>query len=132
MGVRYYKLFDLLNRRGMKKSDLRSVISSATVAKLSKGEYISFEALEKICKYLKCQPGDIMEIVEDETGHINDITKEEYYITNELGSEVDIDETINEIIEIEKNYEITHLREHDKEDQVLDVKIENIGYNRNK
>lgn len=64
MSIRYYKLFDLLNRRGMKKSDLRSVISSATVAKLSKGEYISGEAIDKICAYLQCQPGDIMEYVE--------------------------------------------------------------------
>lgn len=67
MGIRYYKLFDLLNRTGMKKSDLRKVISSATVAKLSKGEYISGEAIEKICAFLNCQPGDIMEYVETAT-----------------------------------------------------------------
>ena len=67
MSIRYYKLFDFLNRREMKKSDLRAVISSATVAKLSKGEYISGEAIEKICAYLQCQPGDIMEYVEEYT-----------------------------------------------------------------
>ena len=65
MGIVYYKLFDLLNRRGMKKSDLRAVISSATVAKLSKNQYISGEAIDKICTYLQCQPGDIMEHVEE-------------------------------------------------------------------
>lgn len=59
--IRYYKLFDLLARRGMKKSDLRQILSSSTVAKLSKGEYISCEAIEKICEFLHCQPGDIME-----------------------------------------------------------------------
>ena len=47
----------------MKKSDLRKVLSSATVAKLSKGEYISGAAIEKICEFLDCQPGDIMERV---------------------------------------------------------------------
>lgn len=62
--IRYYKLFDLLNRKGMKKSDLRQILSSATVAKLSKGEYISGEAIEKICMFLRCQPGDIMEVTE--------------------------------------------------------------------
>ena len=66
MGIKYYKLFDMLNRKGMKKSDLRQVISSATVAKLSKGEYISGEAIEKICMFLHCQPGDIMEVIKDE------------------------------------------------------------------
>lgn len=65
MGIRYYKLFDLLNRRGMKKSDLRAILSSATIAKLSKGDYISGEAVEKICAFLDCQPGDIMEYVVD-------------------------------------------------------------------
>lgn len=64
--VRYYKLFDMLNRRGMKKSDLREILSPKTVAKLSKGEYLSGEVIEKICLFLGCQPGDIMEIVESE------------------------------------------------------------------
>lgn len=68
--VRYYKLFDLLNRKGMKKSDLRGVISSATVAKLSKGEYISLEAVDKICRFLDCQIGDIVEIVESDEERI--------------------------------------------------------------
>ena len=62
--IRYYKLFDLLNRTGMKKSDLRAILSPKTIAKLSKGEYISGEAIEKICKFLNCQPGDIMEYIE--------------------------------------------------------------------
>lgn len=63
--IRYYKLFDMLNRMEMKKSDLRVILSPKTVAKLSKGEYISGEAIEKICKFLKCQPGDIMEYIEE-------------------------------------------------------------------
>lgn len=66
MSIQYYKLLDLLNRKGLKKTDLRQVISSATVAKLSKGEYISGEAIEKICLYLNCQPGDIMEVIKDD------------------------------------------------------------------
>lgn len=65
MSVRYYKLFDLLNRRGMKKSDLREILSPKTVAKLSKGDYISGETILKICLYLGCQPGDIMEVIND-------------------------------------------------------------------
>ena len=64
--VVYYKLFDLLKRRNMKVSDLRGVISSATVAKLNKGQHISGECIDKICRYLQCQPSDIMEIIESE------------------------------------------------------------------
>lgn len=61
--IRYFKLFDLLNRRYMKLSDLRKILSPATVAKLRKGEYISMDAIEKICVFLNCQPGDIMEVI---------------------------------------------------------------------
>lgn len=63
----YYKLFDLLNRKGMKKSDLRAVISSATIAKLSKAKPLETSSIVKICKFLDCQPGDIMEVVRDDT-----------------------------------------------------------------
>lgn len=64
MAIKYYKLFDLLNRKGLKKTDLLSVanISSPTLAKLSKGETVTTEVIEKICLALDTQPGDIMEV----------------------------------------------------------------------
>ena len=68
--VVYYKLFDMLKRRNMKLSDLRNIISSATVAKLNKGQHISGECIDKICRYLQCQPSDIMEIVESDSERI--------------------------------------------------------------
>lgn len=63
MPIRYYKLFDMLNRRGMKKTDLLILahISSPTLAKLAKGETVTTEIIEKICAAMDCQPGDIME-----------------------------------------------------------------------
>jgi DNA-binding Xre family transcriptional regulator len=65
MGMKYYKLFDLLNRKGMKKTDLLEILSSPTLAKLTKGESITTDILCKICSHLKLQPGDIMEFVEE-------------------------------------------------------------------
>lgn len=62
--IKYYKLFDMLNRRDMNKSDLLEILSSKTIAKLSKGNNIQTEVIDKICEYLGCQPGDIMEYVE--------------------------------------------------------------------
>ena len=59
--MKYYRLFDLLSRRDMKKTDLLSVISAPTLAKLSKGETVKTAVLCKICDFLDCQPGDIME-----------------------------------------------------------------------
>lgn len=61
--MRYYKLFDLLSRRDMKKTDLLEVISAPTLAKLSKGESVTTDVLCKICAFLDCQPGEIMEYI---------------------------------------------------------------------
>lgn len=65
--IKYYRLLDLLNRREIGKEELRQRIniSSATIAKLSKHEYVSLEVIDKICNELQCQPGDIMEHVPD-------------------------------------------------------------------
>ena len=65
--IRYYRLFDLLNRRGMKKTDLLEVISAPTIAKLSKGDTIKTDTIDKICLFLKCQPSDIMEVLNTES-----------------------------------------------------------------
>lgn len=67
MGIFYYKLFDLLNRRNLKKGDLMKLanISSPTMAKLAKNETVQTDILERICKALNCQPEDIMEYLED-------------------------------------------------------------------
>ena len=61
--MKYYKLLDLLSRRDMKKTDLLEVISAPTLAKLSKGESVTTDVLCKICAFLDCQPGDIMEFI---------------------------------------------------------------------
>jgi DNA-binding Xre family transcriptional regulator len=65
MAIRYYKLFDVLQRRGMKKTDLlyAAGISSPTLAKLTKGESVTAEILGRICAALDVQPGDIMEYI---------------------------------------------------------------------
>ena len=48
----------------MTKTQLREAVgfSSATLAKMSKNEYISLETVENICKYLNCKIEDIIEI----------------------------------------------------------------------
>ena len=63
--MKYYKLFDLLNSN-MKKTDLLNVISAPTLAKLGKGESITTDILCKICNFLNCQPGDIMEYIPEQ------------------------------------------------------------------
>jgi DNA-binding Xre family transcriptional regulator len=66
MALSYKKLWHLLLDKDMNKSRLReNGIHSTTIAKLDKGEAVSTEAIEKICRLMDCQPGDIMEYVPD-------------------------------------------------------------------
>lgn len=51
----------------MKDVDLRKAadISAPTMAKLRQDRIIQTDIIGKICKALDCQPGDIMEYVDD-------------------------------------------------------------------
>ena len=42
------------------------LIGESRIQKIRKGEIASKETLNTICKLLQCQPGDILEYVEDE------------------------------------------------------------------
>ena len=66
MSVSYKKLWKLLIDREMKKKELSEAagISHASMAKLGKNENVTTDVLVKICTALKCDIGDIMEIVE--------------------------------------------------------------------
>ncbi|MBR0577233.1 helix-turn-helix transcriptional regulator [Proteiniclasticum sp. BAD-10] len=64
MAISYNKLWKLLIDKKMNKRDLKRVsgISTASIAKLGKGENITTDVLLKICKALECDIADIMEI----------------------------------------------------------------------
>lgn len=66
MVVSYNKLWKLLIDKNMNKQDLRkaSGISTASIAKLGKGENITTDVLLKICCALECDITDIMELSE--------------------------------------------------------------------
>lgn len=70
MGVSYRKLFKLLIDRKMKKKDLRQMagLSSSSITKLAKDEYVSMEVLVKVCATLGVDIGDIMEVVSSQNG----------------------------------------------------------------
>lgn len=69
MAFKYDKLFSLLKERGITTYKIRkdNLISQAALTKMKSGEgNIDTRTLERLCSVLKCQPGDIMEFVEDE------------------------------------------------------------------
>lgn len=71
MAVQYTKLWKLLIDKGMKRTDLIATagISANILAKLGKSEFVSMESLEKICRSLDCNIGDIADFVFDSTDY---------------------------------------------------------------
>lgn len=57
-----------LKKKGYSTYRLRKekLLSESTVQKLRNGEPVSWENISTLCRLLNCQPGDIMEYVEDE------------------------------------------------------------------
>ena len=64
MTVTYKGLWKLLIEKGLQKQDLvnHAGLSSATVAKMGRGEPVSNKVLVKICDYLECNVNDIIKI----------------------------------------------------------------------
>jgi DNA-binding Xre family transcriptional regulator len=72
MIISYNKLWKMLIDKKMNRQDLKRVsgISTASIAKLGKGENITTDILLKICKALNCDITDIMELEYNETDNL--------------------------------------------------------------
>jgi DNA-binding Xre family transcriptional regulator len=70
----YNKLWKLLIDRGMNKTELMEAIKTSpnTIAKMGKNEYISMDVIGRICEYLKCDVGDIMEMIPEDGGNVSE------------------------------------------------------------
>lgn len=62
--ISYKPLFKLLLERDMTKTQLRESVgmSTSTLAKMSKGEYVSLETIDNICLCLNCKIEEVVEI----------------------------------------------------------------------
>lgn len=60
----------MLAKRKMSSGELAEKIgitqANLSILKTGKAKAVRFSTLESICKALRCQPGDILEFVEDE------------------------------------------------------------------
>lgn len=66
MPIVYSRLFKLMEARDITIYRLRKdgVVGTATLDKMRKGEgHVDTRSIESLCKYLHCQPGEIMEYV---------------------------------------------------------------------
>ena len=73
MAVSYNGLWKLLIDKNMKKIDLvyKLGISSSTIAKMTKGETVSMNILEKICDEFDCDFADIIHHEKKKDGDVN-------------------------------------------------------------
>lgn len=63
----FYRFSDYIKRNNIKRTDIirETGISSATLANMSANKGVSTETIGKLCSYLKCQPEQIMEFIND-------------------------------------------------------------------
>ncbi len=74
MKVSYNKLWKLLIDKNMKKTDLITAVKTSpnTIAKMSKNENVSMDVIARICEYLNCDVGDIIEMIPDDGGDVSE------------------------------------------------------------
>lgn len=68
MSMKYkFNVLDALKNTGITTYKIRKdkLLSESTVQKLRRLEPVSWENIESLCKLLNCQPGDIIEYIDD-------------------------------------------------------------------
>lgn len=73
MAISYNKLWKLLIDKNMMRTEMacKAGITGNVLGRLAKNQPVSMGSLEKICKLLQCNIGDVVEFVEDK--NIDDI-----------------------------------------------------------
>ncbi len=69
MPIKYkIEIISALKKAGYNTNTIRKekLLSEGTLQSLRNGKYISMSAISKICKLLNCQPGDIIEYVDED------------------------------------------------------------------
>lgn len=69
MAIVYNKLFKLFEEKGITTYKIRkeNIVSQGTLTKMKNNSgSVDTRTIDKICKVLNCQPGDILEYIPDE------------------------------------------------------------------
>lgn len=61
--ISYQPLWVTLAKKRLKKKDLYTVASSATVARMGNEDYVSLELIDKLCLFLDCPVSDVIEVL---------------------------------------------------------------------
>lgn len=68
MPIKYDKLIKLMQEAGITSYTIKrdKIIGQATYKKIMEGGDVDTRTIAKLCKLLNCQPGDLMEYVDEE------------------------------------------------------------------
>ena len=68
MMISYNNLWNVMKENGVSQYTLikKYGISPGQITRLKRNESVSTHTIEMFCQILKCQPGDLMEYIEDE------------------------------------------------------------------
>ena len=74
MAISYNGLWKLMIDKNLQKKNLIGDlnISSATIAKMGKGESVSVDVLERICEYMNCNICDIISFEKEEIKKVDE------------------------------------------------------------
>ena len=67
MAISYNKLLKIFAERGITSYTIKkdNVVGQSAWKKVHEGGHIDTRTIDALCAYLKCQPGDMMEYIED-------------------------------------------------------------------
>ena len=67
MSIKYDKLIQMMKDHGINSYTVKrdKIIGQATYKKIMSGEYVNLSTIDTLCRLFNCQPGDLLEYVED-------------------------------------------------------------------
>ena len=82
-------ILQLLKNAGYNTGRLRKekIIGEATIQDMRHGKVVSWKLMNMLCDILKCQPGDLVEYIEDPPAELKESTKEKPAETAETSAE---------------------------------------------
>ena len=85
MALVYDNLWNLIEKRGLSKTDFRKFVGISTVslAKLSKNEPVTLNIIEQICQALKCEISEVVSVVSKiDNKKWSRIEEDKFYLVN--------------------------------------------------
>ena len=67
MPIKYDKLLQMMRKKGLTTYKIRkeNIISQSALTAIKNGKSVTTDTIAKLCKALNCQPGDILEYVDE-------------------------------------------------------------------